>query len=233
MPDLPPPPVPDHPWRSALGAAAALRARCSTPAAWAGAAVAVVVLGAVAVAAVRATSTPPVELTLPRAASPSDPAAATATGTGTGGGGPEEVVVHAAGAVVHPGLYRLAGSARVADALDAAGGPAADADLDALNLAARVADGERIYVARKGEVVPSAPSAAGGAGGQPGAPLDLNTATADQLDALPGIGPATAEAIISYRKEHGRFRSVDELLEVRGIGESKLAALRSKVRVNR
>ncbi|MBW3649299.1 MAG: helix-hairpin-helix domain-containing protein [Actinobacteria bacterium] len=201
------------------------------PAAAAGVAAAVVVLGAVAVAAFRTTSAPPVELTLPRAA-PSDPGAASATPAAEGGGVPGEVVVHAAGAVVQPGLYRLGGRARVADAVDAAGGPGPDADLDALNLAARLGDGDRIYVPRKGEIVPGAPPAAGPAGG-PAGPLDLNTATADQLDALPGIGPATAEAIIAYRKEHGRFRSIDELLEVRGIGEAKLAALRSKVRVNR
>jgi competence protein ComEA len=138
-----------------------------------------------------------------------------------------------AGAVVSPGLYRLTGDARVADALDAAGGPAGDADLDAVNLAAKVVDGERVYVARKGEVPPPVAGAGGvsaGTGVPPG-PIDLNTATAEQLDALPGIGPSTAEAILSYRKEKGRFRSVDELLEVRGIGEAKLASLRSKVQV--
>lgn len=232
MPELPPPPAPVSPWRDALAVATALRARCSRPAALAGAGLAVVVVVAVAVAAIRTTSAaPPVELTLPRAGAPGDPGAE-AAGAGAGSGGEEpEVMVHAAGAVVHPGLYRLPADARLADALDAAGGPAAEADLDAVNLAARVADGERIYVPRKGEVVAGGGPPTGGPGG-PSGPLDLNTATAEQLDALPGIGPATAEAIISYRREHGRFRSVEELVEVRGIGESKLAALRSKVRVS-
>lgn len=218
--------------------ATALRTRCSGPVAVAGAALALVVVGAIAVAAFRTTSAPPVELTLPRAGSPADPGAGAAEAAPRGGAPEGEVMVHTAGAVMHPGLYRLAADARVADALDAAGGPAAEADLDAVNLAARVVDGERIYVPRRGEMVPGAAPAGGPGGGQaaasPGSgPLDLNTATVDQLDALPGIGPATAEAIISYRQQHGRFRSVEELVEVRGIGESKLAALRSRVRVSR
>ena len=191
--------------------------------------VAVVVLGAVAWAAFLGPSAaggPPVELTLPRADATSTTVGASGPAVGSG----EAVVVHVAGAVVAPGLYRLGGDARVADALDAAGGPAGDADLDALNLAARVADGERVYVARRGEVPPGA--VAGGVGSTaPAGPIDLNTATAEQLEALPGVGPATVEAILSYRTEKGRFRSVDELLEVRGIGEAKLASLRSKVTV--
>lgn len=183
---------------------------------------------------------PPVELSLPRA----DAGDASGAGAGAGTGGAATtvmaaagVVVHVAGAVASPGLYRLGGDARVADALDAAGGPARDADLDALNLAAKVADGERVYVPRRGEVPPVVGAASGGAGGGPGVaavavgPVDLNTATAEQLEALPGVGPATVEAILAYRKEKGRFRSVDELLEVRGIGEAKLAALRPKVTV--
>ena len=143
------------------------------------------------------------------------------------------VVAHVAGAVVRPGLYRLGGSPRVADALDAAGGPAPDADLDAVNLAAAVADGERVYLPRRGEVPPPAAGAgvaSGGASGSAG-PVDINTATAEQLEALPGVGPSTASAILASRQEHGRFRSVDELLEVRGIGEAKLAEIRPKVRV--
>ena len=202
-------------------------------------ALAVVVLGAVAWAAFRpGANPPPIELELPRADDPSSTASSPATEERAGGVTAQErpagaVIVHVAGAVVAPGLYRLGGEARVADALDAAGGPAPDAELDAVNLAAKVADGERVYVPRKGEAPPAAVVGAAGAGGSgaPAGPLDLNTATAEQLDALPGVGPATAEAILSYRQEKGRFRSVDELLEVRGIGEAKLAALRSKVTV--
>jgi competence protein ComEA len=201
-------------------------------------ALAVVVLGAVAWAAFRpGANPPPIELELPRADAPSSASSSASEGATTSGAAPERpagaVIVHVAGAVVAPGLYRLGGDARVADALDAAGGPAPDAELDAVNLAAKVADGERVYVPRKGEAPPAVVGAAGaaGGGGAPAGPLDLNTATADQLDALPGVGPATAEAILAYRQEKGRFRSVDELLEVRGIGQAKLATLRSKVTV--
>lgn len=206
----------------------------------AGAAVAVVVLGALAWLAFGPGSggEAPIELTLPRAEAPSPPApAGRPPGDGAVQASPASgVVVHVAGAVTSPGLYRLGDGARVADALDAAGGPANDADLDAVNLAGKVADGERVYVPRRGEAPPAVvagggPGAPDAGGGLSAGPLDLNTATAEQLEALPGVGPATVEAILSYRKEKGRFRSVDELLEVRGIGEAKLAGLRAKVRV--
>jgi competence protein ComEA len=144
------------------------------------------------------------------------------------------VVVQVVGAVVHPGVYRVPGDGRVLDAVTAAGGAAPGADIDRVNLAARVADGERIAVPRPGEDVPPAVSPDGGgasASATPAEPLDLNTATADQLDALPGVGPATAKAIIDERRRRGRFRSVDDLLQVRGIGPSKLADLKGLVRV--
>jgi competence protein ComEA len=201
-----------------------------------GALLALVVVAALVWASYRtAPAGPPPELSLPRAGSADDPTAPTTSGPATGSGDDDVVVAHVAGAVLHPGLHKLAPGARVADALEAAGGPAAEADVDALNLAARVEDGDRIYVARKGEVPPGAPFVGPGPG-PPGATatvavLDLNKATAADLDNLPGVGPATAAAIVQYRTEHGRFRSVDELLDVRGIGPSKLAALRSKVRV--
>ena len=133
--------------------------------------------------------------------------------------------------MARPGVYRVRPGGRVVDVVDAAGGPGPDADLDQVNLAARVADGDRVYVPRRGEA-PPAGAGAGGPGGSPAAgPVDLNTATLEQLDALPGVGPATAQAILDHRAEHGRFAAVDELLEVRGIGDAKLAALRSKVKV--
>jgi competence protein ComEA len=145
-----------------------------------------------------------------------------------------ELVVHAAGAVVVPGVHRLPGGSRVQDVLAAAGGPTPDADLDRVNLAAPVVDGERVWIPRMGEEAP--PLAPGGspapaAGAPTAGPVDLNTATAEQLDTLPGIGPATAAAIIEHRERNGPFRSVDELLDVPGIGDAKLAQLRDLVSV--
>jgi competence protein ComEA len=151
---------------------------------------------------------------------------------------PVEVVVQVAGAVARPGVYRLADGARVVDLVDAAGGALADADLQALALAGRLTDGQRVQVPRQGEVLPPsvlgvAPGGAGdGAGASvPVTPIDLNAATMADLDALPGIGPATAQAILTYRERNGPFRSVEDLGEVQGIGPARLDALRELVRV--
>jgi competence protein ComEA len=152
---------------------------------------------------------------------------------------PVELVVQAAGAVVRPGVYRLATGSRVADLLVAAGGMTPDADGDRVNQASALVDGARVYVPRVGEPVGPGPVSDGGGGGGGGSasptsapePIDLNTATAEQLDTLPGVGPATAAAIIDYRQQHGPFHSVDDLAQVRGIGDAKLAQLRDRVRV--
>ncbi|MGB7982904.1 MAG: ComEA family DNA-binding protein, partial [Candidatus Nanopelagicales bacterium] len=134
--------------------------------------------------------------------------------------------VHVAGEVRKPGVVRLPAGARVQDAVEAAGGLRRGADLGGTNLARLVADGERI------EVGGSEPSVAGDGNSAPaGAPLDLNTATAEHLDALPGVGPVTAAKILAWRTEHGRFTVVDELAEVPGIGPKTLAELRPLVRV--
>ena len=188
-------------------------------------------------------SSPPPALTLPRA----EPGSAPAEGPGGAPGGPPlpapppvTVTVHVAGQVASPGVYAVAAGGRVADAVVAAGGPSPEADVEQLNLAAKVSDGERVYVPKKGESPPPVagggpPPAAGSGGGAkgaaPGMALDLNTATAEQLEALPGVGPATSRAIVAYRSSRGRFRSVTELLEVPGIGPAKLEALRPLVRV--
>jgi competence protein ComEA len=148
-----------------------------------------------------------------------------------------EIVVHVAGAVAVPGVYRIPSTARVIDAVAAAGGLAFDAEPDALNLAALLRDGDRVYVPRHGEPVPAVVGPGSGSGSGPASgsasagPVDLNRATAEELDTLPGIGPATAAAIIAHRDQHGPFASVDELADVRGIGPSKLEALRGLVTV--
>jgi competence protein ComEA len=174
------------------------------------------------------TPAPPVEQALPRA---STVAATTGSPRQTTNAGPDELVVQVAGAVVRPAVYRVAAGSRVGDVVERAGGPTADADPTALNLAARVVDGERVYVPRVGEVVTAAPSGDSGTVPSPAAPVDLNTANLDQLETLPGIGPATAQAIIDQRERNGPFQSVDDLLDVRGIGPAKLDAIRDLVRV--
>jgi competence protein ComEA len=135
-----------------------------------------------------------------------------------------QLVVHVAGAVRRPGVYGVPDGSRVAAAIARAGGPARGADLTAVNLAARVADGQQVIVpAGRGPGVGGA-SAAGGGG-----PLSLSTATVEQLDALDGIGETIARRIVEYRTKHGGLSSVDQLAEVDGIGEKRLEALRSEL----
>ena len=129
-----------------------------------------------------------------------------------------DVVVHVAGAVSKPGLIRLPAGARVADAIDAAGGPRTRKALDSVNLARPVVDGEQIVV--------GAAAADGSAAG-----VSLNAATAADLEDLPGIGPVLAQRIVAWREANGPFRSVDELSEVSGIGDALMAQLRGEVRV--
>ena len=151
--------------------------------------------------------------------------------------GPAVIVVHVAGAVALPGVYRLAPDSRVIDAVAAAGGAAVDAAADAVNLAAPLRDGDRVYLPRLGEAppVPAGVTSSAGAGppssGAPAGPVDLNTATAEQLDTLPGVGPSTAQAIVDHRNTNGPFASVDGLTDVRGIGPAKLESLRALVTV--
>jgi competence protein ComEA len=151
------------------------------------------------------------------------------------------VVVHVVGAVRRPGLLRLREGARVADAVARAGGATRGADLAAVNLAAPVVDGVQILVPRKvpaavsseatgsvggsGAGTPGAGGAAAGAGGK----LSLATATAEELDELPGVGPVTAQQILDYRSQHGPFRSVDDLDAVPGIGPTRVEQLRELV----
>lgn len=140
---------------------------------------------------------------------------------------PSPLRVHIAGAVRSPGVYSLDASAIVSDAIELAGGALPGADLDALNLAAPLEDGERVSVPYPGTQASSgdAPSAVDGV-------VDLNTATAADLETLPGIGPTLAGAIIAYREQNGPFLSVEDLLEVPGIGPTRMSQLRELVKVD-
>jgi competence protein ComEA len=141
---------------------------------------------------------------------------------------PAVVVVDVAGAVRRPGVHRLPGGARVQDAVRKAR-PRPGADLAALNLAARLADGEKIVVPRRGETVAAAAGGSAGAAPAAGGIVHLNSATAEQLEALDGIGPSLAAAIVEYRETNGGFSSVEELDQVSGIGPARLAALAGQV----
>jgi competence protein ComEA len=189
---------------------------------------------------------PPVEK-----ASTASPRSSAGPATGQPGGPDRPVVVSVVGLVHTPGLVTLAPGARIADALQAAGGPVNGADTIGLNMARPVGDGEQIVVGLApvsgrptalGSSVASGSAPAPGAAGAPapvsgtakpkaGEVLDLNSATVDQLDALPGVGPVTAAAIVAWRQANGRFTSVDQLADVDGIGPARLDKLRPLVRV--
>jgi competence protein ComEA len=151
-----------------------------------------------------------------------------AAGTGVTGLPSSRVVVDVVGAVRRPGLYRLAQGSRIADALTRAGGATAKADLAQVNLAAPLADGEQVVVPRRGTGA-ATPAAGSASAAGPAAAVQLSTATLEQLDSLPGVGPVTAQKILDYRQEHGAFHSVDELDAVPGIGPKRLEQLRELV----
>jgi competence protein ComEA len=178
----------------------------------------------------------------------SGPTAGAAAEAGPIGGGASEggaadarvVVVHASGAVAAPGVHRLPAGARVGDLVAVAGGATVDADLDRVNLAAPLVDGTRVHVPRHGEApspdgatsapgAGSAPNGVGRADGAPVGPISLSSASQTELESLPGVGPATATAIIEHRRQAGGFTTVDQLLDVRGIGEARLEQLRPLV----
>jgi competence protein ComEA len=148
------------------------------------------------------------------------------------GGG--SAIVHVVGAVRRPGVYRLPSWARIAAALRRAGGATSRADLQGVNLAAKVADGQQVIVPARAAGTAGGAAAAGAAPAgpaAPGQPVSLNNATVEQLDELDGIGPATAQKILDYRKEHGGFGSVEDLKQVSGIGPKRFEALKEKVRM--
>jgi competence protein ComEA len=164
----------------------------------------------------------------PAAPQPAPPASVR-VGRADGG----RVTVHVAGAVRRPGIYRLDAGARVDDALRRAGGPRPRADLAAVNLAARLEDGRQVLVPERGTA--AAAAAAGASGGAsaaaPAQPVNLNTATLEQLDTLDGVGPGIAKRILDYRQQRGGFKRVEELGEVPGIGAKRLATLTPLVTV--
>lgn len=170
----------------------------------------------------------------PAAGSAAPAAPRTAPVRVSAGGG---TVVDVTGAVRRPGVYRLAAGARVQDAVRRAGGPARGAQLAAINLAAKLSDGTQVLVPQQGPPATAADGAAAGgpadAGvpGAPGPPVNLNTATAVQLDGLDGVGPATAAKILAFRSQHGGFSSIAQLDQIPGIGPKKLAGLRPRVTV--
>jgi competence protein ComEA len=147
-----------------------------------------------------------------------------------------DLVVDICGPVARPGVYHLPAGARVCDLLDAAGGATSQAELSAVNLAAKLTDGQQVAVPKHGQAaVATTAGGSGGVGGgvtsAPAAPVNLNLATVEQLDALPGVGPSTAQKIVDYRTANGGFRSVEDLKNVSGIGDAKFASLKDLVTV--
>jgi len=181
------------------------------------------------------------------------PGAGAAAGPASAAGGPSasasalaDALVYVCGAVRSPGVVRVPQGARVADALALAGGATGKAELAAVNLAARIADGQQILVPEKAAAVGGEASGAGrgvtavagaagagstGAGAAPGAPVNINTASLEELDTLQGVGPSTAQKIIDYRTANGPFASIDDIKNVSGIGDARFAALKDSITV--
>ena len=152
-------------------------------------------------------------------------AAAEATpGDGFSIGGGSDLVVHVAGAVARPGVYRFPAGSRVDDAVRRAGGAAAGAELEAVNLAARLADGQQVVVPERGPAV-----GATAAGGEAEGPISLGMATVEQLDTIEGIGPVTAQDIVEFRDQHGGLASVEQLNQISGIGPATMESLRTRL----
>jgi competence protein ComEA len=148
---------------------------------------------------------------------------------------PAPIRVHVSGAVQQPAVYELAPCSIVQDAVNAAGGPASDADLDCINLALELQDQQQVYVPRQGEKAPPPPVSGGESGGEGtgGALVNINTATAAELETLPRIGPATAQRILEYREANGPFEAVEDIQDVPGIGPATFEGLKDLITVGR
>jgi competence protein ComEA len=193
-------------------------------------AVAVIAIGARYVIGARDSGAASAGTLILSSASPSPASAAPAPSPS-----PPDVVVYVCGEVRAPGVVRLPSTARVADALKQAGGATSAAEMSAVNLAARLADGQQIIVPRRGEPAAAAAvasAASSGAGATvPAAPVNINTASLEELDTLDGVGPSTAQKIIDYRTANGGFKSIDEIKEVSGIGDARFAAMKDSITV--
>lgn len=144
---------------------------------------------------------------------------------------PGEIGVYVVGAVLNPGIYFLPQGSRVEDALEAAGGPTEEADLARVNLAKRVYDEEQIYVSQLGEENPPLSPPSGSPGGQAGGKVNINIATTAELEALPGIGPVLAQRIVDYRETNGPFSTIEDIKDVRGIGDGIFADIKDLITV--
>lgn len=148
---------------------------------------------------------------------------------------PAGIIIEVSGAVVNPGLFHLADGARVDDAIRAAGGASAEADLARLNLARKLSDGEMLVVPKLGEPTAMATAAPAGRTAQvtrtptPALRVNINTANAQEMDPLPGIGPALAQRIVDYREAHGTFKTIEDIMQVKGIGPAEFAAIKDKI----
>lgn len=142
---------------------------------------------------------------------------------------PAPIRVHVSGAVRQPDVYELPAGCIVKDAVEAAGGPTDNADLDGVNLAVELRDQQQVYVPRQGETVPMASALEGG--GAVSDPVNINTATATELETLPGIGPKTADAIVEYREVNGLFETIEDIMDVPGIGEGTFEKIKDGITV--
>ncbi len=233
MPELPRP-LPPPSWRDRIATIEAWRDGVPLPILLVVVGVVVALtFGVLTVTRAGGSRAPDVALSLPRADDVATDASLASAATTTTL--PSVLHVHAAGAVQRPGVVEVPAGARVIDVVVAAGGPSDVADLNQINLAELVSDGERVYIPRAGEVVASiaAPSSGANTASSKSADgiININEASESELEELPGVGPATAQAIVDYRAEHGRFRSVDDLLNVRGIGPAKLEQIKPRARV--